>query len=267
MTDRLADHHWGVEIPADAGLLSTVRVHLDEWLLGLGLSDDDRYDLVVAVNEAVSNAVEHAYAPGAAGSVRVAGEVRPDGSVHVVVADDGTWRVPPVELSDRGRGLLLMRENVDEVRVDRSATGTRVTLVLSGRHTTRGTFARSAPEEVTVAAHSGWVEVVVRGDVPARAGPAVRRRVLTAARGGAVPVVVDLRELGARSEGLVRALRAVVEAAEAAGNRVVVRAPEASPAREALAAAGVDQVVDLVPHVSPPTPRPPTPPPPPIRTR
>ncbi|MEJ2858114.1 MULTISPECIES: ATP-binding protein [unclassified Saccharothrix] len=267
MTDRLADHHWGVEIPADAGLLSTVRVHLDEWLLGIGLSDDDRYDLLVAVNEAVSNAVEHAYAPGVAGSVRVVGEIRPDGSIHVVVSDDGTWRVPPVELSDRGRGLLLMRENVDEVRVDRSGTGTRVTLVMSGRHTTRGTFARATPEEVTVSAHSGWVEVVVRGDVPARAGPAVRRRVLTAARGGAVPVVLDLRQLGARSEGMVRALRAVVEAAAEAGNRVVVRAPEAGPVRAALVAAGVDQVVDLVPHISPPTPRPPTPPPPPIRTR
>ncbi|WP_309115317.1 ATP-binding protein [Saccharothrix sp.] len=268
MTDRLADHHWGVEIPADAGLLSAVRMRLDEWLLGVGLPDDDRYDLLVAVNEAVSNAVEHAYDPGARGSVRVAGEVRPDGSVHVVVADDGTWRVPPVELSDRGRGLLLMRENVDEVQVDRSASGTRVTLVMSGRHTTRGTFARATPEDVTVSAHSGWVEVVVRGDVPARAGPSVRRRVLTAARGGAVPIVVDLRQLGARSEGLVRALRAVVDAAAAAGNRVVVRAPEDSPARAALVTAGVDQVVDLVPHVSPPSPRrPPTPPPPPIRTR
>ncbi|NUT97236.1 MAG: ATP-binding protein [Saccharothrix sp.] len=267
MTDRLADHHWGVEIPAEAGLLSTVRVHLDQWLLGIGLSDDDRYDLLVAVNEAVSNAVEHAYDPGSAGRVRVAGEVRPDGSVHVVVSDDGSWRVPPIELSDRGRGLLLMRENVDEVQVDRSATGTRVTLVMSGRHTTRGTYTRSAPEEVVVSAHSGWVEVVVRGDVPARAGPAVRRRVLTAARGGAVPVVVDLRQLGTRVDGLVRALRAVVEAAAAAGNRVVVRAPESSPARDALVEAGVDQVVDLVPHVSPPTPRPPTPPPPPIRTR
>ncbi|MBW4721097.1 ATP-binding protein [Saccharothrix obliqua] len=262
MRDRLGDHHWGVEFPAVAGRLSVVRNRLDTWLVDRGLSEDDRYDLVIAVNEAVSNAVEHAYPPGSPGVVRVDADAWPDGRIEVVVADDGMWRVPPATLSDRGRGLLLMRENVDEVRVDRAGTGTRVTLVLNARHTTGGTFRLPPPEQVLVSEGDGWVEVVVSGDVPARAGPAVRRRVLTAARGGAVPIVLDLRALGTRNEGMVRALRAVAEAAAAAGNRVVVRAPEAGPAHTALVAAGVDQVVDLVAHVSPPQV-----PPPPSRAR
>ncbi|MBM7813892.1 ATP-binding protein [Saccharothrix algeriensis] len=268
MTDRLADYHWRAEFPAEAGRLAVVRARLDRWLSASGLSEDDRYDLVIAVNEAVSNAVEHAYPDGEPGVVRVEAEARPDGSIRVVVADDGRWRVPPVELSDRGRGLLLMRENVDEVQVERAADGTRVTLVLGARHTTRGTYRDPSFDQVLVSVRRGWVEVVVVGDVPARAGPAVRRRILTAARGGSVPIVVDLRRLGARNDGLVRSLHAIAEAAAAAGNRVVVRAPADGAAHAALVAAGVDQVVDLVAHASPPTlRRPPPVPPPPSRTR
>ncbi|WP_433262921.1 ATP-binding protein [Actinosynnema sp. CS-041913] len=268
MTDRLADHRWRVEYPTDAGLLAAVRAGLDTWLIDVGVSEDDRYDLVIAVNEAVSNAVEHAYPPGEPGLVKVEAEARPDGDVRVVVVDEGRWRVPPVTLSDRGRGLLLMRESVDEVRIERAPDGTRVTLVLRPGRSGRGAHPAPAFDQVLVSAHPGWVEVVVSGDVPARAGPAVRRRILTAARGGAVPIVVDLRRLGNRSEGLMRGLHAVAEAAAAAGNRVVVRAPEHSPAHIALMAAGVDQVVDLVAHASPPrTRRPPQVPPPPSRTR
>ncbi|MEU4805967.1 ATP-binding protein [Actinosynnema sp. NPDC023587] len=270
MSERLADRHWGVEFPAVATRLAEVRVRLDAWLLDLAVPDDDRYDLVIAVNEAMSNAVEHAYPPGEPGRVRVTADARPDGRVRVVVADDGVWRVPPAALSDRGRGLLLMRENTDEVLVERGADGTRVSLVLAARHTTRGTYQTSPAEQIVVVERAGWVEVVVLGDVPAQDGPAVRRRILTAARGGSVPVVVDLRGLGNRVEGVVRSLRGIAEAAAAAGNRLVVRAPEDGPAHTALVAAGVDQVVDLVAHASPPTGHQPEPPPaprPPSRAR
>ncbi|WP_051772885.1 ATP-binding protein [Saccharothrix sp. NRRL B-16314] len=250
MTDQLADHHWGVEFPARPGELAAVRARLDSWLAAEGLSEDDRYDLLIAVNEAASNAVEHAYASDSTGNVHIHADARPDGGIRVVVADNGCWRVPPPTLSARGRGLLLMHENVDEVMVDRQPSGTTVTLVLTPGQRSRGTFLppSTPPEPVQVAARDGWVEVVVLGDVPAHAAPAVRRRILTAARGGTVPVVVDLGALGERNEGLIRSLRAVADAAAAAGNRVVVRAPEDGHARRALVAAGVDQVVDLVPH-------------------
>ncbi|WP_189224800.1 ATP-binding protein [Saccharothrix coeruleofusca] len=262
MTDQLADHHWGVEFPADARRLAAIRSDLGGWLAMAGVGEDDRYDLLLAVNEAISNAVEHAYPPDERGTVRVEADATPDGRVRVVVADRGRWRVPPVALSSRGRGLLLMRESVDEVVVDRSPTGTTVTLVLAPRHLGGGTLLSIGPrEDVLVRQCDGWVEVVVRGDVPLRAGPAVRRAVLTAARGGAVPVVVDLRELGESNEGLVRSLRALADAAASAGVRVVVRAPEGGAAHRALVAAGVDQVVDLVSHASP-GPRPPRPRPP-----
>ncbi|NUT48522.1 MAG: ATP-binding protein, partial [Saccharothrix sp.] len=115
MTDQLADHHWRAEFPAQPGRLAELRARLDAWLAAEGLSEDDRYDLLLAVNEAASNAVEHAYGPGQHGSVHIDADARPDGSVRVAITDHGGWRVPPPTLSARGRGLLLMRENVDEV--------------------------------------------------------------------------------------------------------------------------------------------------------
>ncbi|MFD1150023.1 ATP-binding protein [Saccharothrix hoggarensis] len=257
MTDQLADHHWGVEFPALAEELSAIRARLDAWLVREGLGEDDRYDLLLAVNEAASNAIEHAYGQGGRGTVHIEAEARPDGAIRVTVTDHGAWRVPRPALSTRGRGLLLMRENVDEVLVDRQPDGTTVTLVLAPSRRSSGATAlppppaappQPPPEPVVVTSRDGWVEVTVLGDVPSHAAPAIRRRILTAARGGTVPVVVDLRALGSRNEGLIRGLRAVAEAAAAAGNRLVVRAPEDGHARRALVAAGVDQVIDMVPH-------------------
>ncbi|MEU4746151.1 ATP-binding protein, partial [Actinosynnema sp. NPDC023658] len=148
MTDQLADHQWGVEFPAQPGQLAAVRARLDAWLTAEGLSEDDRYDLLLAVNEAASNAVEHAYAPGECGVVHIQADAGPDGSVRVVVSDHGGWRVPPPTLSARGRGLLLMRENVDDVLVDRRPDGTTVTLVLAPRHSSRGAFLDATPAAI-----------------------------------------------------------------------------------------------------------------------
>jgi hypothetical protein len=67
------------------------------------------------------------------------------------------------------------------------------------------------------------VVAVVRGDVPAQAGPSLRRTLITAARGGTVPLTVDLTELGSDTAGVQQVLPAVAEALEAAGNRLTVR--------------------------------------------
>ena len=43
-----------------------MRPLLRRWLLAHGAGEDEIYDITVAVQEACANAVEHAYAPGAA---------------------------------------------------------------------------------------------------------------------------------------------------------------------------------------------------------
>jgi anti-sigma regulatory factor (Ser/Thr protein kinase) len=81
-------------------------------------------EVVFAVGEASLNTVEHAYR-GEPGLLRLRAE-RQDGRLVVRVRDDGAWR-EPVERG-RGRGMRLMRQFADDVRVETGADGTVVTL-------------------------------------------------------------------------------------------------------------------------------------------
>jgi two-component sensor histidine kinase len=93
-------------------------------------------DIVLAINEAVSNSIEHGYGIGAedpagAGTVELRGEIA-DHHVTFTVRDKGVWR-PPVDdpKSTRGQGIRLMRACVDQVTIDATDEGT--TVVLRGR--------------------------------------------------------------------------------------------------------------------------------------
>ena len=115
-----------------------------------------------------------------------------------------------------------MRESVDEVVIDRSVRGTTVRLRRARSPAALGALVK--PEcEVHVYETSSGVVAVVRGNVSAEAGPSLRRTLTTAARGGTVPLTVDLTQLGENRSGVWHALRAVAEALEAAGNRLTVR--------------------------------------------
>ncbi len=211
-----------LRFPADAREVAPVRHQLREWLQGSGFGEDEASDLVLAVSEAVNNSVEHAYPAPARGTVEVRARLGRDGTVDIDVTDHGQWRVPPPALTMRGRGLLLMRESVDEVVIDRSARGTTVRL-----RRARSPVALDPQVEPGCKVHvyetSSGVVAVVRGNVPAEAGPSLRRTLVTAARGGTVPLTVDVTHLGEERSGVEHALRAVAEALEAAGNRLTVR--------------------------------------------
>ena len=211
-----------LRFPADAHEVAPVRHQLRQWLQGSGFGEDEAGDLVLAVSEAVNNSVEHAYPGLADGTIEVRARVDADGTARVDVADHGQWRVPPPALTTRGRGLLLMRESVDEVEIDRRASGT--TVRLRRARSPALPVARAATEcDVQVHETSSGVVAVVRGNVPAEAGPSLRRTLTTAARGGTVPLTVDLSGLGVEKGGVEQALRAVAEALGAAGNRLTVR--------------------------------------------
>jgi anti-sigma regulatory factor (Ser/Thr protein kinase) len=78
--------------------------------------------VVVAVGEAAANAVEHAYGPTEAEfevSARADG-----GEVQITVTDQGRWR--PARGRNRGRGMDLMDQLMDEVRVETGESGTAV---------------------------------------------------------------------------------------------------------------------------------------------
>ncbi|GJF01214.1 ATP-binding protein [Pseudonocardia sp. D17] len=121
--DEFARRTW----PAEVGRLRLLRNEVRCWLeaLGYGLAMVD--DLVLAVNEAATNAMEHAYVPPRPDST-VDVEFWIDGdALRIVVRDHGQWQ-PPGPPSGRGMGIPMMNQLVDTVTISPSASGTVVHL-------------------------------------------------------------------------------------------------------------------------------------------
>lgn len=118
-TDPLA-----IAVPAVASALGEVRAGLRRWLTDAGASRDEQVDLLLAVGEAASNVVEHAYGPEG-GEMIVRAELHDD-VAQVTISDRGRWRAR--RGTNRGRGSNLMVATADEVRVDRRDDGTDVVL-------------------------------------------------------------------------------------------------------------------------------------------
>ena len=79
---------------ADPVHLPHIRSQTRNWLAPLALDQDTERDLVLAVNEAVSNAIEHAYtAPGPTHLVQISFWTGRH-HLYLEVADHGRWRQP-----------------------------------------------------------------------------------------------------------------------------------------------------------------------------
>ena len=121
-------------VAADARSAAHARAEFGAWLERHFSLDDDRFsDLLLAVNEAIANAAEFAYVDAAErGTVDVRATY--DGAsdtLAVTVDDRGRWRQKvPVQRQQqmRGRGIPLMEALADDVVIDSTPQGTRVTL-------------------------------------------------------------------------------------------------------------------------------------------
>ncbi|MGE2690460.1 SpoIIE family protein phosphatase [Mycolicibacterium pulveris] len=116
-----------IETEAAATRLAEVRHRLGAWLQGNGVPEQLAHDIVLVVNEACSNSVEHAYRGRAPGHMRVEADISGN-EVHIGVIDGGSWKPPPADPGTRGRGLLLMRAVSDGVDLDGTPAGTTVEL-------------------------------------------------------------------------------------------------------------------------------------------
>jgi anti-sigma regulatory factor (Ser/Thr protein kinase) len=136
---HVAEPAWGASalaismvLMADPVSLSVVRQRFRVWLADLDWPADEIDDIVLAVSEAVSNAVEHADAPGFASEVRVAARQfdELDGWRRVVVgvSDNRRWRSRSTQ---PGLGLLMIHTCMDDVQyeADHEATTTVMTSV------------------------------------------------------------------------------------------------------------------------------------------
>jgi anti-sigma regulatory factor (Ser/Thr protein kinase) len=113
-----------VEVPAEAEQLATVRHLIRRWVTAHGGTDDDCAAFAIAVTEACANAVEHAYGPRDA-TIDLNATLL-DGEATVTVRDRGSWREPRRE--NRGRGIPVMKEFMDDVAIDTGEQGTIVEL-------------------------------------------------------------------------------------------------------------------------------------------
>ncbi|HVJ98229.1 MAG TPA: SpoIIE family protein phosphatase, partial [Acidimicrobiia bacterium] len=115
-----------LELPADSRRLQELRTRVTRWLTDAGVPPALIPEVVIALNEAASNSMVHAYAGAARrGHVRVSLALA-DSSLTATVSDEGNWRDKGP--SHDGRGLEMMHALMNAVEVERDANGTRVTL-------------------------------------------------------------------------------------------------------------------------------------------
>jgi len=114
--------------PARRGEQKPARQRLRTWLEGAGLPSTDRDAIVLAVGEAISNAIDHGSGSDPTQIVTV--ELARRGSeLTVSIGDRGHWQ-PGLEglLLGRGRGHLIMGALADDVDINLDQGGTVVTL-------------------------------------------------------------------------------------------------------------------------------------------
>lgn len=119
-------------LPTDARLISQTRRMFSGYLAEMGVDDDDVSDVALALAEACTNVMRHAFtAPNQC--FHLSAELRPE-EVVLVVEDEGVGLPStadhgmPEPTATSGRGLQLIREVMTTVEVDTAPTrpGTRV---------------------------------------------------------------------------------------------------------------------------------------------
>lgn len=106
-----------------------VRAMLHRFCDEQGLEETKRFSIITAAGEAVANAIEHAYRGEDDGQLKVRFGSDPS-TITIEVEDYGRWR-PFQRREERGRGIMLMHELMDRVRITSEQNRTAITLCVS----------------------------------------------------------------------------------------------------------------------------------------
>jgi len=118
-------------IPAKPEYITLGRLTLTALAGVRPVSDETLHDLKLALTEACTNSVQHAYQDGRVGTVEILYELEPDSlAVEVAdqgpgfeVAEDGDDGEGDRELSESGLGIAIIRALADEVEIGRRDDG------------------------------------------------------------------------------------------------------------------------------------------------
>lgn len=129
-------------VPGRFERLTEISAFVTQAARQAGLNDDEVFHVEMAVDEACSNIIEHAYA-ARAGDIDLTCQCAAPGQLEVVIRDSGQPFVPddaaspaaqpPTdldEINEGGLGLYFIRKLMDEVRFEFVAgQGNRLTMI------------------------------------------------------------------------------------------------------------------------------------------
>lgn len=242
-----------IELRADSDAVVALRGAFRDWLETLGVALSAWQFAELAVVEVVTNAVEHAYPPGAPGPVRLEAAVSAHGYLETRVSDHGRWRVPDVGKADRGQGLSVAAQFTEEIQVSHwpqdagTPPGSRGTIVAM-RHRvhrqpvlgplTAGPLSRALPPDLPFAvelvpAESG-ARVRVSGPVDHATADRLAGWLLASCRAGVLPLTVDLSAVTILASAGVRVLYQVAERLAGHGQELTLISEPGTPAAAVL---------------------------------
>ena len=109
-------------LTADPVAVPVARHQIRRWLAALSWPAAQLNDIVLAVSEAVTNAVEHAYVDQLPGVIEIRGVVEAlvtgQHRVTVIVRDYGRWRLAPTHDEHGHHGISIMRACMDTVTIE-----------------------------------------------------------------------------------------------------------------------------------------------------
>jgi serine/threonine-protein kinase RsbW len=109
-------------LPAVPASVPLMRTQVAEFASAAGVRDPQLAAVKLAVSEAVTNAVVHAYPDAQPGEVRVVTFVQ-GGTVHVIVSDDGMGILPRLDSPGLGVGLPFIANSADTLQIGISENG------------------------------------------------------------------------------------------------------------------------------------------------
>lgn len=122
-----------MRIPADPRYVSTVRRAVQSIARSLGFSEETVLEIEVSIAEALANAVEHGSPQQCRNAIIVVCKIG-DARLTIDVRDEGPgFRAPECcdeeTLSERGRGLRMIYQLMDKVKVSSSTRGSRISMI------------------------------------------------------------------------------------------------------------------------------------------